>query len=289
MEPVALADVVDLLACPVCHGVCALRGGSLTCERGHAFDVARQGYVNLLTGDVRAGTADTAAMVAARARFLAAGHFAPLTRRLVEVVAAAVPQGTRERGGAVVDVGAGTGHHLAAVLDALPGRPGLALDLSKHALRRAARAHGRIGAVVCDAWGALPVRDAAGAVALSVFAPRGVPELVRVLEPGGSVVAVTPLAEHLAPLVDRLGLLTVADDKATRLDRQLAPRFTLVDEFEHDHVMRLGADDVRAVVSMGPSAWHIDAAALDARVAALPAEVHVTTAVRIAHYRRGAA
>jgi 23S rRNA (guanine745-N1)-methyltransferase len=284
---VALADVVDLLACPVCRGVCTLRSGSLMCERGHAFDVARQGYVNLLTGDVRAGTADTAAMVAARARFLTAGHFAPLTRRLVELVAAAVPQGTR--GGAVVDVGAGTGHQLAAVLDALPGRPGLALDLSKHALRRAARAHGRIGAVVCDAWGALPVRDAAGAVALSVFAPRSVAELVRVLEPGGSVVAVTPLAEHLAPLVDRLGLLTVADDKATRLDRQLAPQFRLVDEFEHDHVMRLDGDDVRAVVGMGPSAWHIDAAALDVRVAALPAEVDVTTAVRIAHYRRGTA
>ena len=63
--------------------------------------------------------------------------------------------------GCVLDLGAGTGWYLARVLDRLPGRSGLALDLSRHALRRAARAHARIGAVAADAWGPLPVRDAA--------------------------------------------------------------------------------------------------------------------------------
>lgn len=284
----ALADVVDALACPVCRGACVLRASSLACAQGHVFDVARQGYVNLLTGAARAGTADTAAMVADRARFLAAGHFEPLTRRLVEVVTATVPHSDRGGRAPVVDLGAGTGHHLATVLDALPGRPGLALDLSKHAARRAARAHARIGAAVCDAWGALPVRDAAAALALSVFAPRTAGELARVLAPGGALVVVTPLAEHLAPLVDRLGLLTVDEEKPARLERQLSSDFTLVDEVEHTHVMRLDADDVRAVVGMGPSAWHVDDAVLDGRVAALPSDVEVTAAVRVAHYRRRA-
>jgi 23S rRNA (guanine745-N1)-methyltransferase len=54
--------------------------------------------------------------------------------------------------GLVVDVGAGTGHHLAAVLDALTAHHGVALDVAKAAARRAARAHPRAAAVVCDVW-----------------------------------------------------------------------------------------------------------------------------------------
>jgi 23S rRNA (guanine745-N1)-methyltransferase len=281
-----LADVVDLLACPVCGSTCALDGATVRCADGHAFDVARQGYVNLLPGRAGAGTADTPAMVAARATFLDAGHFAPLTRRLVAAVTDAIGPDAAALGGAVLDLGAGTGHHLAAVLEALPAASGLALDLSKHAMRRAARAHARIGAAVCDAWGVVPVRDDAIAVALDVFAPRNAAELARVLAPDGVLVVVTPTADHLGPLVARLGLLTVDVDKAVRVDRQLAPMFVPVAVAEHRHTMRLDAGDVRAVVGMGPSAWHVEPAVLDAGIAALPAELEVAAAVRIATYRR---
>ena len=56
-----------------------------------------------------------------------------------------------------MDVGAGTGHHLAAVLDALPDARGIAIDASPAALRRAARAHERAAAVGADAWKPLPL------------------------------------------------------------------------------------------------------------------------------------
>ncbi len=87
--------------------------------------------------------------------------------------------GRRGRGtgvpGCAADVGAGPGYYLAAVLGQLPGRAGLALDVSKFALRRAARAHPRIGAVAADAWRRLPVADGAAAVVVNVFAPRSGP------------------------------------------------------------------------------------------------------------------
>ena len=81
---------------------------------------------------------------------------------------------------ASLDLGAGTGRQLARVLDALPRRHGIALDVSRPALQRAARAHPRIGAVGCDIWGALPVRSAAAALVLNVFAPRNGDEIARV-------------------------------------------------------------------------------------------------------------
>ena len=76
--------------------------------------MARQGYVNLMPGGTRPGTADTAEMVAARAGFLDAGHYAPLADALAAAARASQPPA-----GAVLDAGAGTGYYLAAVLTAL--------------------------------------------------------------------------------------------------------------------------------------------------------------------------
>ena len=52
----------------------------------------------------------------------------------------------------MLDLGGGTGHHLAAVLDRAPDAVGVVLDSSAYAARRAARAHPRALAVVADSW-----------------------------------------------------------------------------------------------------------------------------------------
>ena len=121
-----------------------LAGPTLRCAGGHSFDIARQGYVNLLPGGHRPGTGDTASMVRARDTFLEAGHFAGLRHATVETAARALRRSAQRRrtrpSGCIIDVGAGTGYYLAGVLDRLPAAVGLALDISKFALRRAARA-----------------------------------------------------------------------------------------------------------------------------------------------------
>lgn len=275
-----LEDVLPALACPVCGDSLTREEGSVRCARGHAFDVAKQGYLGLLTG--RGGPeGDSPAMVAARTAFLDAGHFAPLSAALAAAVhAGAAPSGV------VLEVGAGTGHHLAAVLDALPDHAGLALDVAKHALRRAARAHPRIGAVAADAWASLPVRDGAADVVLDVFAPRNGAEWHRVLRAGGSAVVATPAAEHLGELVEALGLLTVDPHKDERLAAALGDWFTEVDAQRVELPMRLDRAAVRTVVAMGPSARHLEAAELGARVAGLPEPVSVTGAVVVRRFVR---
>ena len=275
-----LRDVVEYLVCPHCGQPLALTGGGgpLHCPDRHTFDVARQGYASLLPGDAHTGTGDTAAMVAARAAFLGAGHYAPIAAALAE----AVPTGATS----VVDLGAGTGYYLAAVLDALPQAQGLALDISKFALRRAARAHPRAGAVVCDAWRPLPVRDAAASVLLNVFAPRNGPEIRRVLRPGGTALVVSPTDRHLAEPVGELGLLGVDARKQERLAATLGPHLELQSASEHSFPMELDHAAVRTVVDMGPSAWHTDPAELDRRIAGLPALAPVTASVTLTRFTR---
>jgi 23S rRNA (guanine745-N1)-methyltransferase len=271
-----LHDVLPYLRCPVCGG--DLTGGerALRCARGHAFDVARQGYAGLLTGDARTGTADTAPMVAARVEFLDGGHFAPLAALIAERAAAAAP-----REGCVLDAGAGTGYHLAAVLDRLPGRYGVALDISKHALRRAARAHPRIGALTWDVWRPFPVRTDSVAVLLDVFAPRNAGEFHRVLRPDGILVVATPAAHHMGELVRPLGLLTVDPRKAERVADTLEERFAPAGTWPLELPLSLTHTEVGSLVAMGPSAWHTDPAALRARITALPEPVRVTAAFEV--------
>jgi 23S rRNA (guanine745-N1)-methyltransferase len=255
-----LDDALDLLACPHCAARLKRLGGSVTCPNGHAFDVARSGYLSLLPGDAQLGSADTAEMVAAREAFLAAGHFEPLAEALAEEAERALGVAAGRAGlppGCVIDLGAGTGWYLARVLDRLPGRIGLALDLSKHALRRAARAHERIAAVACDAWRPLPVRDDVAALVLSVFAPRNGPEIARVLQPGGALAVVTPTGRHLAELVTAFGLLTVDERKEERLAATLDAHLDLERRVEHEWSLDLAPEDVANAVAMGPSARHV--------------------------------
>jgi len=275
-----LQDIEPYLACPHCAQALTLDGRTLRCPGGHSFDIAKQGYVSLLAGDAHTGTGDTAAMVAARSDFLAAGHYRPIADALADAAAATAPEGL------VADLGAGTGHYLAHVLDALPARPGAALDISKYALRRAAKAHPRIGAVVCDAWRPLPLRDASAGLVLNVFAPRNGPEIRRVLRPGGTLLLVSPTSRHLRELVTALGLLSVDEEKQRRIDEKLGPHLTPAGQQEVEFTLRLSAADVRTVVGMGPSAWHTDRERLAARLAGLPDPVEVTASVTVAAYRR---
>ncbi|MFJ8475743.1 putative RNA methyltransferase [Kitasatospora sp. NPDC094011] len=278
-----LQDIEPYLACPHCAQDLTRHERSLRCPAGHSFDLAKQGYVSLLAGDAHTGTGDTAEMVAARADFLAAGHYRPIADALAEAAAAAAGADPE---GLVADLGAGTGHYLAHVLEALPGRVGAALDISKYALRRAAKAHPRIGAVVCDAWRPLPLRDASTDLMLNVFAPRNGPEIRRVLHPGGTLLLVSPTARHLRELVSALGLLSVDEDKQRRIDEKLGPYLTPVDQRSVEFTLRLSAQDVRTVVGMGPSAWHTDPDRLAAALAELPEPVEVTASVTVAGYRR---
>lgn len=252
-----ITPALPLLACPTCGQPLAADEPDaprvLRCRAGHSFDVARQGHVNLL-GHAAPANADTAEMLAARERFLDAGHYAPIADALARRLA-----GCRR----VIEVGAGTGHYLARVLDANPDAVGLATDVSPFAARRAARAHARMGAVVADTWAGLPVRSSAADALLCVFAPRNPAEFARVVAQGGLLLVVTPNPGHLAQARESLGLLGLEDDKLAKLNRSLVGAFEPVATLRLHWTMQLGADALADLVAMGPNAFHEHAQVAD--------------------------
>ncbi|MCC3762312.1 methyltransferase domain-containing protein [Glycomyces sp. TRM65418] len=279
------------LACPNCGQALDQAGRRLSCPAGHSFDLAKQGYAPLLAPGSNATTGDTADQVAAREDFLGSGVYDPL-------MAAVANASLTDAPGVIVEPGCGTGHYLAAALAADASREGIGLDTSKYALRRCARrltgddeprraagTRWRLAAVLADAWRTLPIRDDAAAAVLNVFAPRNADEIARILHPGGVLVVLTPRQDHLRELVDALDLLSVDPAKPQRTADQLGSMFEAERTDELHYPIGLGRTEILKLVGMGPSARHLDPAALAAAVAALPDKVEVTVAATVTRWR----
>lgn len=279
--------VTDLLQCPVCGAQLRVDddgrqpSAGLACGSGHRFDRARQGYFNLLTGRASSFVPDTAAMAAARADFLAAGYYEQLASAVGNAAARAAAGKPQP---AILDAGAGTGYYLARVLQDLPAGRAVAMDISKFALRRAARAVPDAVSIVWDVWRPLPISSGAIDVVVNIFAPRNPPEFARVLSPGGRLLVVTPLPGHLGQIRTAASLLDVPTGKTGQLDRTLEDHFARQSRQDIEIPLHLPPDAVRLAALMGPAAHHVDRSALDDRLRDLPPETAVTAAFSLSAY-----
>jgi len=260
------------LLCPVCSHPLeyleakATRQPRLVCPDGHSFDAARQGYFNLLVGKGTPFEPDSAAMVAARFTFLGNGHYRPLAQAL----ASAVVPSLREEGAVVLDSGTGTGHYLREILDAAAaaGRQASAigLDISKFALRRAARLNPEAANLVWDIWRPLPVADNSVDAVTVVFAPRNPPEFARVLRPSGMLAVVTPRPGHLAGIAAITGMLGIEEGKDERLAEAMASHFEPEKTLDVDIPLELGRGAAADLAFMGPAGHHLDRDQIAARL-----------------------
>lgn len=275
------------LACPNCAGPLGQTERRLHCPEGHSFDLAKQGYAPLLAPGANTTTGDTADQVAAREAFLSTGAYEPLMAAVAHAAGTDAP-------GVVVEPGCGTGHYLAAALDADGTREGIGLDTSKYALRRTARrsvrraagTSGRLAAGLADAWTGLPVQDGAAAAVLNVFAPRNPDEIARILHPRGPLVVLTPRQDHLRELVESLALLSVDPEKPQRTVDRLSAAFSAERTDELRYEVALEREDALRLVAMGPSARHQDPAALAAAVDRLPVPIRATVSATVTRWRR---
>ena len=180
------------LRCPVCQGPLLQVGRTLRCPKAHSFDLAKEGYANLLPIQKKhaADPGDGKEMVRARRAFLSAGHYAPLMQALADLCAD-LPHGH------IVDAGCGEGSYDAYLYKALGDEPAIVgFDLSKETVRLAAKLLPEAAFCVGGSFCA-PVRDGWADLLLNCFSPFAQEEFLRVLRPGGRMIYVVPGAEHL--------------------------------------------------------------------------------------------
>jgi 23S rRNA (guanine745-N1)-methyltransferase len=189
----------SLLACTVrgCGRPLERRARSFVCAGGHSYDVARNGYVNLLQPQDRRSLAagDSKSAVEARSRLFAAGAGRAIVSEIVRRVATL----DLLAGALVADLGCGSGDALAA-LAAETASTGVGIDLSTAAIQHAARRFPSLTWVVANADRRLPFLDHSVAFVMSVHGRRNASECARVLSPTGFLCVAVPARDDLIEL-----------------------------------------------------------------------------------------
>ncbi|MBP2279780.1 23S rRNA (guanine745-N1)-methyltransferase [Psychrobacter sp. PL19] len=314
--------LVSLFICPICQSPLQPAADTWRCDGSlhpkqtcHPFDVARQGYVNLLPVQQKKSKnpGDSQDSIEARQRFLAAGYYQPLQNLVCQQMAQLLAQGKTatnndEHGKndtpetCWLDIGCGEGYYTQAMaqigsevsvgIDEL-----IAADISKSALIELARASkvtnrlwyqreneqaiglSKTAAIypLVTSAAHLPLRAHSMTGISSIFSPILPEAFAEVLQEGGYLVIAKPDMGHLATLREVL-FDSVREHDSEKFLPTLAPYFILVDTHHISSKLSLSAEALADLLTMTPYAYRARAENRQALLASAEAQPFETEA-----------
>jgi len=232
--------------CPLCQQSLVLKNKSYVCDNNHSFDMAKQGYVNLLPVQFKHSKApgDNKAMVDARRAFLDKGFYQPLVDKML-----ALYQQYGQKSEPLLDAGCGEGfytHQFKTSNNQVYG-----VDIAKETIKIAAKryqaCHFSVGTL-----SKLSFTDNYFDFLISVYAPILETEFSRILQSNGYLLTVTPAEQHLYELKQLIY------QQANEHDVSKSPikNLTLIEEQRLTYPMHFdNSDDVLNLLSMTPFAF----------------------------------
>ena len=238
---------MEIMKCPVCGQVLTREDRTWRCMSRHSFDIAKEGYVNLLSAH-RSGDkiGDNKEMALSRRDFLNKGYYAPLA----DAVTACLRRYS-SGGDTVLDICCGEGYYTAYAAQCLDRRF-YGFDLSKNMVRLAAKR--RIDARFFVAnIASIPIMDGTVKAAFHLFAPFHAAEFRRVIDDDGVIMTAIPGRDHL------YGLKEVLYDQPYRNDEKepSAEGLTAVERVRVRGEITLDTrEEINALFQMTPYYYH---------------------------------
>jgi 23S rRNA (guanine745-N1)-methyltransferase len=227
-----------MLLCPVrnCRLALACEGRRLKCTRGHSFDIARSGYINLLQPQERRSSqpGDASAAVAARRRLHDRGVTEPLLNAIGDFSNVSPTD-------VVLDAGCGDGFYL-GTLARRTGFEAHGIDISIPAVDAAAKRYPGCEWIVANADRAVPYEDRSFSLVMSITARMNPAEFRRVLRDDGRLLVALPAPD------DFIELRGAGRDRVERTVETFAQQFTLVNRRRISTTADLDAVGVRDVL-----------------------------------------
>jgi 23S rRNA (guanine745-N1)-methyltransferase len=279
-------SVATLLACPTCRGRLTRTANQYCCDNSHSFDVASEGYVNLLLVQHRHSDDPgyNKEMIACRRDFFDAGYYQQLADEIATLIVDCLPTDNQS---VVLDAGCGEGYYVrrfASVLQAgQPTHPNrqvaiYGFDISKHGVQIAAKRDPHGIYAVASTY-RMPLVDDSVDVLLTQFSPISAPDFAAVLKPGGVVLVGGPGPHHLYALKELLYDTPELHEANVGLTSDQGFELIVSHEIRYQINVR-GAKDVADLLKMTPFYWAVgeQSRARLTGVDALDLEVHVLVA-----------
>lgn len=187
-----------MFICPICKSQLNINGKSYCCENSHSFDIAKQGYVNLLPVNKKHSDnpGDSKDMVLSRRAFLESGNYDCFAEKLIELIDSIFADSQKI---SIVDCGCGEGYY-DSFLDKLKINYDLyGFDISKEAVRYASAKY-KNGKYAVGSCFNMPVADNDFDLAINIFAPMVESETARILKNRGYLIYAVPGKNHLMGL-----------------------------------------------------------------------------------------
>lgn len=243
------------LLCPICARKLHPADHAVVCENRHSFDVARQGYINLLTVQQKhsLNPGDTKEQVASRRAFLDGGFYGPIVEAVID---AARRHGAQ---GPILDAGCGEGYYSSRLAVAM-GAELLGLDISKEAVRYAAGKY-KNALWVCGTAAKLPVEKESIGLLCSLFAVTLPEEFHRCLRRDGLFFQVLAAQDHL------LGLKKIIYPELKLREKDSVPElpgFALAESVPIRFTFTVTGQQVQNLLSMTPHVYRIGKSGADA-------------------------
>ncbi len=243
--------LLSLYKCPVCDDTLDLQPGYWCCANNHHFDVAREGYVNLLLAHQKKSkqAGDSKMMMQSRRQFLNSHYYDILPEKLSELLSVhSLP-----RPFLLLDVGCGEGYYSGFIHKNQPECQIWGVDISKPAIAAAAKRYSDISFFVASSY-RLPVNDQAVDVLVKTYAPADPNEIFRVLAPGGLYISVIPGASHLLALKQLIYDTAKKHDEAEAIPDgfERLDQVVLRDSIEIDNNR-----DISNLLAMTPYFWQL--------------------------------
>lgn len=237
----------SIFACPICsQPITVSDTGTLSCERQHSFDVAKQGLIHLLPRAVTSMYSKE--LFESRHEVITSGLYDNVQQKVAELLLEEP---------LILDTGCGEGSHLARICARKQGAVGVGIDIAKEGIVTAAKNYADFIWCVGDLANS-PYRAGAFNTILNFLSPANYGEFKRLLAPGGQVIKVVPQENYLKEL--RMQAFADSEKEAYSNAETVArfkENFDTVDIYRVTYTMPLEESLVPKLLEMTPMGWHI--------------------------------
>ena len=240
---------IHIFACPLCKERMGMSDeGKMTCPTNHTFDVAKQGYINMLNRPVQSMYGKE--LFESRHTVITAGIYDAVQKAIASEITVSQP--------IILDTGCGEGSHLHRICEQLDGAVGIGIDISKEGILAAAKYYPQQLWCVGDLANS-PYNARSFDAILNILSPANYEEFKRLLKPGGKVIKIVPQQNYLK----ELRVQAFADsEKESYTNVETVERFKAsfakVDVKRITYTVPLEGHLVQKLLEMTPMGWHID-------------------------------